>query len=310
MAEFLTISQVASRLGVTVETLRMWTKEGKLRAVRTAGNHRRYRLEDVERFQARHGMADDDRQRPGDASGSRTHPQPTQPESKPTAGSWLESQLREARARTEILKARRDARALIEARAAELSQAASEAAGVRRREEHARRLEAMKEHGRLLALSAGLPAEWRARVTAQLERQVTAEAFPPSLPEAEAREYVRAHVETIINQHREQQERAAAIERRQSELILERATVQRLVEAGKTRASLSTLWWDIEDRERARREVARALQEQVEPDWDDEDVNDLVDDVLAEWRDEVGDEGEEDEGEEDEGADGEEEGET
>lgn len=42
------IGKAANILGVHVDTLRQWDKEGKLVPVKTLGNHRRYKLEDVE----------------------------------------------------------------------------------------------------------------------------------------------------------------------------------------------------------------------------------------------------------------------
>ena len=42
------ISEAAQRLGVTMITLRRWDASGKLKSVRTFGNHRRYRLEEIE----------------------------------------------------------------------------------------------------------------------------------------------------------------------------------------------------------------------------------------------------------------------
>lgn len=42
------ISEAAQRLGVTTLTLRRWDTSGKLKSVRTFGNHRRYRLEEIE----------------------------------------------------------------------------------------------------------------------------------------------------------------------------------------------------------------------------------------------------------------------
>ncbi len=42
------ISEASQRLGVTIATLRRWDTSGKLKSVRTFGNHRRYRLEEIE----------------------------------------------------------------------------------------------------------------------------------------------------------------------------------------------------------------------------------------------------------------------
>ena len=42
--------QAAILLGVTVKTLRQWDRDGKLVADRTAGGHRRIKVEEVERI--------------------------------------------------------------------------------------------------------------------------------------------------------------------------------------------------------------------------------------------------------------------
>ena len=47
-SNFIDISEAAQRLGVTIGTLRRWDASGKLKSVRTLGNHRRYRLDDIE----------------------------------------------------------------------------------------------------------------------------------------------------------------------------------------------------------------------------------------------------------------------
>lgn len=48
--KLLSIGKTAEILGVRIETLREWDKEGKLNPVKTPGNHRRYRLDDVQAF--------------------------------------------------------------------------------------------------------------------------------------------------------------------------------------------------------------------------------------------------------------------
>jgi excisionase family DNA binding protein len=48
--KLLSIGKTAEILGVHIETLREWDKEGKLTPVKTFGGHRRYRLEDIEAF--------------------------------------------------------------------------------------------------------------------------------------------------------------------------------------------------------------------------------------------------------------------
>ena len=46
--KLISIGKAANLLGVHVDTLREWDKEGKLVPVKTFGSHRRYKLEDIE----------------------------------------------------------------------------------------------------------------------------------------------------------------------------------------------------------------------------------------------------------------------
>lgn len=48
VSKLIDISEAAQRLGVTLITLRRWDALGKLKSVRTFGNHRRYRLDEIE----------------------------------------------------------------------------------------------------------------------------------------------------------------------------------------------------------------------------------------------------------------------
>lgn len=48
--KLLSIGKAADILGVCLDTLREWDKEGKLVPVKTPGNHRRYRLSDIKAF--------------------------------------------------------------------------------------------------------------------------------------------------------------------------------------------------------------------------------------------------------------------
>jgi excisionase family DNA binding protein len=48
LSKLLDIAEVAKILGVDTKTLRRWDNSGKLKAIRTFGNHRRYKSEDIE----------------------------------------------------------------------------------------------------------------------------------------------------------------------------------------------------------------------------------------------------------------------
>lgn len=47
LEELLTIGDASKLLGVAIETLRRWEKDGKIKAQRTEGGHRRYRVADL-----------------------------------------------------------------------------------------------------------------------------------------------------------------------------------------------------------------------------------------------------------------------
>ena len=48
MDKMISISEAGRLLGVTPRTLKRWDTEGKLKVYRTLGNHRRYKLSDIE----------------------------------------------------------------------------------------------------------------------------------------------------------------------------------------------------------------------------------------------------------------------
>jgi excisionase family DNA binding protein len=50
---WLTVSEAARYLGISEPTLRKWTDSGSIAVFRTPGRHRRYRLEELDRFQDR-----------------------------------------------------------------------------------------------------------------------------------------------------------------------------------------------------------------------------------------------------------------
>jgi excisionase family DNA binding protein len=311
VTELLTIGQVAQRLGVSVDTIRSWSRQGKLRPVRTEGNHRRYRLRDVEQMQGSLGKDSRDGQgSPGMANSQAPRAAPIRERGvakreKPEPSYWQE-RMRDARARTEVIKAHEEARSLAGVRAAQIARAARKAEEARirqeqdrkreererRREQHDRKLEALKEYGRSLGILAGLPAEWRARVTAEVERYVTPDRFPMTLTDHEGHEYIRARVDAVSARYRAKQTEELEKVRRQREMEGERSKVRELIEWGKTRASWGTLLWDNRDAERAHRDVARELAEQVRPGWTRADVQNVVDEVLADWVEDDGEDGE------------------
>lgn len=296
MERLLSIGEVAKRLRVSVDVVRSLTENGQLKAVRTGGRHRRYRPEEVDRFQVKG--------RPMARNGSATQPSSHRPV-RP-----VQSDLG------------RDDVELDDDTLEELEAEAERAESRERAEAERRRLEVLKKQGRELAKWTILPTEWHAKVIEDLDDFVTSKRFPPSLPALDAQLIVQARVNSIVNQYRDaeskrlQKEREAAEERRRVEDDHRRADDERrqqereadeqrrkqqedeqkikaLIEHGNNRASSTTInGWDWSDAQRARRDVERALRDEVKADWSEDDVDDLVDDELAEWEEEGEDEAE------------------
>jgi excisionase family DNA binding protein len=55
----LRISDIAKKYGVSIGTIRQWEKEGKIKAERTAGGHRRYKSEISLDFKHRYDVIND-----------------------------------------------------------------------------------------------------------------------------------------------------------------------------------------------------------------------------------------------------------
>ena len=57
MIDYLRVGEAARRLSVSVSTVRLWEKEGLLKAVRTAKGQRLFRCEDVERLRPKEAVS-------------------------------------------------------------------------------------------------------------------------------------------------------------------------------------------------------------------------------------------------------------
>ena len=53
MSELISPKKAAEMLGVSTNTLRNWSENGKITVVKTMGNHRRYKLEEIQKLLAK-----------------------------------------------------------------------------------------------------------------------------------------------------------------------------------------------------------------------------------------------------------------
>ncbi len=173
-------------------------------------------------------------------------------------------------------------------------------------EEEARRVRELKEYG-MRCIPYRLPADWRAKVIAALQEQVTAARVPSWLSHSDQRiavqgivnEVRRSYEETVARQEEsmrkeEEAKRKEAEAQREAELedLRRKRRVEELIRHGIGEADEETRDWDFSAKYKARREVREALEDEVTAEWDEQKVEELVHRRL----DELYDEDDEDDG--------------
>ena len=271
---WLSPAQVAARFGVSTDTIRRWGRIGQLREYRTPAGHRRYQVEDVEALAAGVTSGDSAIESPAlDTGGASPRKRPAAlPREEPQEVETWEQHVLEAEAEVDVLKAHHELGELAQARRRRNDTRAEKATSAAAVEQEARRLKTLKDLGRLRASLAGVPPVWLARVSQALERYVTSEHLPPGLHDAEAQALVKDKVDEVLHPYREGL--ADAKQARE-----DRLRVERLFRHGKSRI----LFLDHPSRKKIRRAVEEALEDEVEADWTEADVSELVDEVVAEW---------------------------
>ncbi|MCC7133071.1 MAG: MerR family DNA-binding transcriptional regulator [Gemmatimonadales bacterium] len=264
----LSIGQAATQLGIEVDTLRRLETEGAIRAERTQGGHRRFDAAEVAHF-ARSRVGRRAAHLPPAPSPRRSPARPvehlaTRPVRVPPAP--IVSHLEE------------------EPRFIEFDdnpQPPTPAPPTRPQAFAVNHLESIKSYG-LASIPFDVPATWRAKVIADLERFVSATQFPKHVSNIEAKNIVVARVLEVLSPFREQQARE-----REKQEAEERARwrVATLKSHGGTYAIRETADWDWSAQLEARREVAKELEVKIKVDWSERDVEKLVDDVLDDWED-------------------------
>ncbi len=319
MGKQLTIGQTAKRLGLQVDTVRKLEREGKIRAVRTRGGHRRFTDEEIDRYRK-------SRRKTGTSkSGSRRLPSPARrtrpariaPNRHPGTGEFAAQDacfpddlddLDEDLANDEFDDELRDgiyqapppappAPRVVQPPPAPAPRPSLYPAPMAPARDTLTefvsqlRLQRIKGYGRA-TMPYGLPAEWQGRVIAELERFVIPIQFPTDLSDTKAAEIVRARVAEVLRPYHEEKEEAARQKQAKDEADRRRAM---LIAHGNEYARRETLDWDWSATSEARDEVKKVLDREVEHDWTEREVEDGVDEVLDEWDDDEDDELDDDE---------------
>ncbi len=305
MSKHLTIGQTAERLGLQVDTVRKMERDGRIRAVRTDGGHRRFLEEEVERVRK-------NRNKPGRVKSTppRRRSRASNraiPNRNPNTGEFVGQdsgfpddsedfdeelsvdEMEEAEPtsyrpapapRVQYTPPPQQPRpqpgesdALFALRA--LTPLADPGLADRLR------LQNIKGLGRA-AIPSNTPPEWQGRVIAELERFVTKTQFPADQSLYKAAEIVQARVGTVLRPWREAEEQAKRAKEAKEASDRQRTA---LIAHGTEYARRETTDWDWSPRSDARAEVSKVLARDVEPGWTDHEVENLVDEVLDDWDD-------------------------
>ena len=284
--EWLTTSEAARYLGVSVDKMRELDESGELRAGRTKGGHRRFSRKALDSYLARNGRCSkrkDERPRPRSRPVARPEPDPEPFDEDPE----------------DFEPGDEEFEPFVEAPPPPpppinpLEKFAREMEERRKREEAEaplRRLATLKQYG-LNQIGWGVADTWHARVAAALESYVTLKTFPAWVSDVDAYRIVRGKVEEVLQPYHEeanrkkaeqarQEEEAARKRREQEEEAREERRIQALIDDGMRHARSQLSDWEFEDRGRALRDVERMLKDSVDADWTEQDVKDAVDDEL------------------------------
>jgi excisionase family DNA binding protein len=268
MRALLSIGAAARRLGLSVDTVRALVQTGELEDIRTSGGHRRFDPAVLDAHMARH-------------SRRRARRRQDFHERRPEAD-WHEPQAREPRT----------LRALATEPKPALEEATNSPTRIVDQFVENARLDELKSYGRSL-IPYDATASARSAVIETLATCVNASRYPATTPSWEARQAIDAKVAAVLEPFNAEAahmaEMEAAREARREVRVRDERRLDSLIERGKWHAFVETRDWDVDDANDARADVLEALEDEVEADWTEREVNELVDEVLEAWNEEFDD---------------------
>lgn len=294
MSEYLTIGQTARRLRLEVDTVRRLERAGLIKAARTAGGHRRFAAEEVERYRRNIKAG-----APRSACPPATQRRPPRPTSRILDESLVEAQPGLVLEDEELEDYGWEAEELAPPPPPRTIQMPlptpmpySPVSSTPTDAQERARLQNIKRQGRN-AVPWGIPTEWEGRVIAELERFVTPIQFPAYLTPAKASEFVTARVEEVLRPYLEalkkaERDRKAAEQKELQELRTREEQKRRLaalMARGVDYARRETSDWDYSPGYDARAEVVRILGRDLKQGMTRLEVESLVDEVLDQWDD-------------------------
>jgi excisionase family DNA binding protein len=272
MKTLLSIGQAAERLGLSVDTLREMERSGVLKAERTPGGHRRFSPATLDAYLGRL-PARPRPNHPARASASMRRKQPIHAHEEPL--DWLpadeeQDELQPVTPRTP--PAAPAAPSAHDTWMTEFRQTTRDNA-------ERNRLDSLRSYAHALIPWNASPSA-RSAVLETVASYVTASRFPASAPSWEANQAIKAKVEAVLEPFAQAAAREAT---KKAEVERRAQRVRSLIEHGKSRARLKTIGWGYDDSREALADVQEELDSDVETNWSEREVDDLVDEVLEEW---------------------------
>jgi excisionase family DNA binding protein len=293
MSGYLTIGQAAKRLRLEVDTVRRLERAGLIKAARTAGGHRRFAAEEVERYRRKKTHVS----KPEPFATERRPPRPASrsvyesSSSDSELGLVLEDEdLEDFGWEDEELDVPPPVRHIPIPLPKPMPYTPYSSTPTDAQERA--RLQNIKRQGRN-AVPWGIPTVWEGRVIAELERFVTPIQFPAYLTSAKASDLVTSRVEEVLRPYHEavkkaERDRQAAEQKELQELRTceeQKRRLATLMAHGIDYARQETSDWDHSPGYDARVEVVRILGRDLKHDMTNLEVESLVDDVLDQWDD-------------------------
>jgi excisionase family DNA binding protein len=268
MSALLSIGSAARRLGISVDTVRALEQSGELEAMRTPGGHRRFVPAVLDAYLARS-------ERHGARATAVCHEtRPRAVRESPQATVSRAPQARVSEPKPTRARSTEPTKRLVD----QILETA--------------RLDALRAHGRS-RLPFAASASARSAAIETLDAYVNASRFPASTPSWVAHQAIEAKIDALLEPFNEKAARAASVKRQEeaedAERIREERQLDSLIERGKSHAFTETLQWDRIEAEDARAAVLGALEEEVEADWTNRELEELVDEVLEEFDEESDD---------------------
>ena len=258
MRPLLSIGAAARRLGLSVDTVRALVQTEELEDTRTIGGHRRFDPAQLDAYLARHS-----------GRGARRSHDFHEP--RPEA-EWHEPQAREPRA---LRPPATEPKPPLEESTNLLTRIVDQFV------ENAR-LGELRSYGRSL-IPYDATAGARSAVIETLASYVNASRYPATTPSWEAHQAIDAKVGAVLEPFNAEAARVAEMKEARIALrVRDERRLDSLIEHGKSHAFAKTVAWDVDDAKEARAEVLEALENEVEADWTEREVDELVDQVLDE----------------------------